>query len=109
MEIPEVYKRISHGVIFGEIGLFVPNARRTASATCIAECEIYRIHKDKVLELFYQNPQFGFFIVRMLAHYLNESVDNIVPPGTTVEQHLNYWKSGFLNAPKSEGRSDPVK
>ena len=107
VEIPEVYKQIGEETIFGEIGVFIPDTTRTAGAVCVTKCDIYRIHKDKVLELFYQNPQFGFFIVRLLAKYAGDNVENIVPPGTAVAQHLRIWKTGMgrpssKNSEKSE-------
>ena len=95
VEIPEVYKQIGDETLFGEIGVFTPGATRTAGAICIAKSDIYRIHKDKVFELFYQNPKFGFFIVRLLAKYAGDNVNNIVPPGTPVAKHLKDWKMGM--------------
>ena len=106
IEIPEFYKQIGDGTIFGEIGVFIPNTVRTAGAICTVDCVIYRIHKDKVLQLFYQNPKFGFFIVRLLTKYLGDSVENIVPPGTAVAQHLKIWKTGMGKSSSGGGGID---
>lgn len=108
VEIPEFYKYIGDGTIFGEIGVFIPNTARTAGAICASDCVIYRIHKDKALELFYQNPEFGFFIVRLLAKYLGDSVESIVPPGTAVAQHLRIWKTGRGKSPPRQAGSPPA-
>jgi len=70
VEFPELGKSIGAGEIFGEIGVFAEDAKRTASAVCKEDCEFYCISGDKVIELFYQQPQFGFFIARALSSYL---------------------------------------
>ena len=76
--IPEIHKHLTSGTVFGEVGVFTPYPVRSASAICDEESEIYSIHRDKVLELYYQNPQFGFLIVHLLSRYAAESVDMIL-------------------------------
>ncbi len=72
VEIPEIQERLSKGEIFGEVGVFNPASQRSASAICFEDSDIYSIHKDKVLELYYQNPEFGFFIVQLLSRYVTK-------------------------------------
>ena len=76
--IPEIHKHLTQGTVFGEVGIFTSHPVRSASAMCDAESEIYSIHRDKVLELYYQNPKFGFLIARLLSRYAAESVDMIL-------------------------------
>jgi CRP/FNR family cyclic AMP-dependent transcriptional regulator len=49
------------------VGLFAPHNVRTLSATCHDDCRLYTIKRDKVLELYYQDPRFGFFLIRLVA------------------------------------------
>ena len=81
VEIPELKKKLKKGSVFGELGVFVPNSRRAAGAVCKAECDIYSIHKDKMFELYYQNPKFGFFIVHMLARYASDNASKLIYAG----------------------------
>jgi len=74
--IPEINKHLDRGAIFGEVGVFSSHAARSASAICSEESELYSIHHDKVIELYYQNPKFGFFIARLLSRYASENVGN---------------------------------
>jgi CRP/FNR family transcriptional regulator, cyclic AMP receptor protein len=67
VRFPEIGKVVSDGQVFGEIGLFAPHNVRTLSATCHADCRLYTIKRDKVLELYYQDPRFGFFLIRLVA------------------------------------------
>lgn len=78
VELPELKKQLKKGAVFGELGLFMPKTVRSASAVCVEKCDIYSIHKDKVLELYYQNPKFGFFIARMLANYASDNVNKLL-------------------------------
>ncbi len=64
---PELGRRLSEGAVFGEVGLFAPQSVRSLSAVCDDDCRLYTITKDKVLELYYQNPRFGFFLIRMVS------------------------------------------
>jgi CRP/FNR family cyclic AMP-dependent transcriptional regulator len=64
---PELGKRLSEGAVFGEVGLFAPQSVRSLSAVCDDDCRLYAITKDRVLELYYQNPRFGFFLIRMVS------------------------------------------
>jgi CRP/FNR family cyclic AMP-dependent transcriptional regulator len=69
---PELRKRLSDGAVFGEVGLFAPQSVRSLSAVCDDDCRLYTITKDKVLELYYQNPRFGFFLIRMVSALVQE-------------------------------------
>ncbi len=76
--IPEINKHLDKGTIFGEVGVFTAYTRRSASAICSEESEICSIHRDQVIELFYQNKKFGFFIVHLLSRYTLDNVDTIL-------------------------------
>jgi len=58
------------GDVFGEVGLFAPHGRRTLTAVCKDDCRLAVIGRDKVLELYYQDPKFGFFLIRLVASRL---------------------------------------
>jgi len=74
--IPEMHKHLTRGAVFGEVGVFDASTVRSASAMCSEASDLYSIHHDKVIELYYQNPKFGFFIVHLLSRYASENVDN---------------------------------
>jgi CRP/FNR family transcriptional regulator, cyclic AMP receptor protein len=64
---PEVDRRLSEGGVFGEVGLFAPQGLRSVSAICTEDSRLYAITKDKVLELYYQDPRFGLFLIRLVS------------------------------------------
>ena len=71
--MPELGKRLSDGAVFGEVGLFAPQSIRSLSAVCEEDCGLHAITKDKVLELYYENPRFGFFLIRMVSALVHET------------------------------------
>lgn len=58
------------GEIIGEIGVFSAHARRTATAVCAEDCRLQRISRDRVRELVFQNPRFGFYLLGLIADRL---------------------------------------
>jgi CRP/FNR family cyclic AMP-dependent transcriptional regulator len=67
VQFPELGKTLSNGALFGEIGLFAPQGVRSVTAVCADDCRLFSIAKDKVLELYYQDPGFGFFLIRLVS------------------------------------------
>jgi len=68
----ELGLEMGKGSLFGEIGLFSHDKRRTATAKCLEDCSLLLISAEKVRELYYQNPDFGFFIVGLITKRLME-------------------------------------
>ena len=67
VHFPEIDKRIGAGEVFGEVGLFAPQSVRALTAVCEEPCRLSAISREKVLELYYQNPKFGFFLIRLVS------------------------------------------
>ena len=68
----ELGLEMSKGALFGEIGIFSHDKRRTATAKTLEDSSLLLITGDKVRELYYQNPDFGFFIVDLITRRLME-------------------------------------
>ena len=61
------------GSVIGEIGIFSPQGQRMDTAICEADGELGVIADEKVLQLYYQNPAFGFYLVKLVTHRLLEN------------------------------------
>jgi CRP/FNR family cyclic AMP-dependent transcriptional regulator len=68
----ELDMEMGKGSLFGEIGVFSHDKRRTATAKVMEDSSLLLISADKVRELYYQNPDFGFFIVGLITRRLME-------------------------------------
>lgn len=69
VRIVEFNRTLKPGDLFGEIGVFNDQARRTGTAVCDDDCELFSVPSAKILELFYQDQRFAFQIARQLARY----------------------------------------
>lgn len=58
---------VPRGQMIGIIGIFSGEHRRTDTAVCLSDIELGMMSKDTILELFYQNPDFGAFLIRLIA------------------------------------------
>ena len=70
-------KIFERGSVFGEIGLFAPDRKRTATAIADEDTDVYSIDEDRIVELYYQNPQFAFSLVKLITRRLIEAT--VVP------------------------------
>ncbi len=77
IEIVEIGKPLQAGNMFGEIAFFAPDRRRTFTARCTQDCRVLTIDESTLLQLYYQNPEFGFELVRLVAGRLTADVERL--------------------------------
>jgi CRP/FNR family transcriptional regulator, cyclic AMP receptor protein len=70
--LEEDQKRLEAGEIFGELGLFATDNARAMTAVCADDCVLRSLGREKALELYYQHPALGVFLLRLLAGYVSE-------------------------------------
>ncbi len=73
IRVVEPNKILESGAVIGEIGVFAPDHRRTATVVCITDCVIYELSERKALELYYQNPSFGYAVLQLIITRLLEN------------------------------------
>jgi multidrug resistance efflux pump len=78
IRLEEIGKTIGESDMLGEISMFSPSRQRTATAVCETDGELLRMSDDQVLRLYYQNPRFGFYIVRLIAQRLIENYERLI-------------------------------
>jgi CRP-like cAMP-binding protein len=69
--LPEVEKSLAAGALFGEIGIFTADRRRTATAVCKTRCEIYTISEEDILRLIVDEPAFGLYLMKLIVKRLH--------------------------------------
>ncbi|HEX7951648.1 MAG TPA: cyclic nucleotide-binding protein, partial [Burkholderiales bacterium] len=55
---------------FGEIGIFSADHKRTATAICATDVDIFTLTSDQVKRLYLLNPQFALYVVHQIAERL---------------------------------------
>ena len=73
IQIMELDKTLGPGLVVGEIGVFAPNHRRTATVKCQTDCVIYELAERKAIELYFQNPSFGYAVLQLVLSRLLEN------------------------------------
>src|SRR6266567_1049280 len=72
--VSEIGVTIPSGQVFGELGLLAPDNRRTSSVECVETGIVLTITYDKVQQLYFQNPTFGFYFLRLTTERLMQNV-----------------------------------
>jgi hypothetical protein len=62
------------GRIIGELGFLTPNNRRTMTIECIEDGQVLTITYERLLEIYFQNPQFGYYFLVLTSHRLLENI-----------------------------------
>lgn len=77
VRLVEVGRVLGEDEIFGEIGVISAKNRRTATAVCEGRTVLMKLDQDHVLQLYFQEPEFGFYLMRLvtdrLLHNLEEA------------------------------------
>lgn len=74
VHIQELEVDLGPGELFGEIGVFAPDRRRTQTALCTEASDLYTMSQSDAIKLYYQNPKLGFHLMRLIvARLMNDS------------------------------------
>jgi len=72
--VSELNLEVRPGHIFGEMGLLTSGFQRTQSVECIEAGHLLTISYDKVRELYFENPEFGFYFLRLVGERLLQNL-----------------------------------
>lgn len=65
------------GQVVGEMGLMSPDNRRTQTLECLEEGEVLNISYDEVRQLYFQNPEFGFYFLRLTSERMFKNMERL--------------------------------
>jgi CRP-like cAMP-binding protein len=75
--VTEISVELPPGRLMGELGFLTPNKRRTATVECIEDGQVLTITYDKLLEIYFQNPQFGYYFLVLTSQRLLENISRL--------------------------------
>jgi CRP-like cAMP-binding protein len=73
----ELRLEVKPGQVVGELAMLAPDNRRTATLECIGEGDALSITYEQVEQLYYQNPTFGFYFLRLATARLFENISRL--------------------------------
>jgi hypothetical protein len=68
--VTEIGVELPPGRLMGELGFVTPNNRRTQTVECIEDGDVLSITYDRLLELYFENPEFGYYFLRLASDRL---------------------------------------
>jgi ABC-type multidrug transport system fused ATPase/permease subunit len=89
--VREIDVELPPGRLMGELGFLTPNKRRTATVECIEDGQVMTITYDRLLEIYFQNPQFGYYFLVLTSQRLLENIsrlEGIIAQEKTARQTL---------------------
>ncbi len=66
VNLPELGIILGPGTLIGEMGLFTEGNKRVSTARCMSPVRAWRITYSDFEQLYFQNPQFGLHLVRLM-------------------------------------------
>jgi len=75
--VTEIGVELPPGRLMGELGFLSPNNRRTATVECLEDGHVLNITYEKLLEIYFQNPQFGYYFLVLTSQRLLENISRL--------------------------------
>jgi len=73
----EIGIELPPGRMMGELGFVAPENRRTQTVKCIEDGDVLTITYEKLLELYFQNPEFGYYFLRLTSERLMQNISRL--------------------------------
>jgi hypothetical protein len=87
--VKEISVELPPGRLMGELGFLTLDNRRTATIECIENGHVLTITYEKLLEIYFQNPQFGYYFLVLTSQRLLENIarlEAIIAQNKTTQQ-----------------------
>jgi hypothetical protein len=75
--VKEIGVAVPPGRLMGELGFLSPDNRRTATIECTEDGQVLTITYEKLLEIYFQNPQFGYYFLVLTSQRLLENISRL--------------------------------
>lgn len=72
--VKEIGVELGPGRLMGELGFLTPNNRRTGTVECIEDGQVLTITYERLLEVYFQDPQFGYYFLVLTSQRLLENI-----------------------------------
>jgi CRP-like cAMP-binding protein len=75
--VTEIGIELPPGRIMGELGFVAPKNRRTQTIQCIENGDVLTITYETLLELYFQNPEFGYYLLSLTSERLLQNISRL--------------------------------
>lgn len=77
LKLQEINVDALPGAVVGELGMLAPDQKRTQTAVCAEDAVLLEISYEKIKELYYQNPEFGFYFLKLASSRLFDNIERL--------------------------------
>ena len=75
--VAEIGIEVPPNRIMGELGFVAPKNKRTQTVKCIESGDVLTITYETLLELYFQNPEFGYYLLSLTSERLLQNVSRL--------------------------------
>jgi len=75
--VTEIGIEVPPGRIMGELGFVAPKNKRTQTVRCVESGDVLTITYETLLELYFQNPEFGYYLLSLTSERLLQNVSRL--------------------------------
>src|SRR5215471_13219400 len=75
--VTEIGIELPPGRMMGELGFVDPKNRRTQTVECIENADVLTITYEKLMELYFQNPEFCYYFLRLTTERLMQNISRL--------------------------------
>jgi CRP-like cAMP-binding protein len=75
--VAEIGVEVPPGRIMGELGFVAPKNKRTQTVKCVESGDVLTITYERLLELYFQNPEFGYYLLSLTSERLLQNVSRL--------------------------------
>ena len=75
--VTEIGIELPPGRIMGELGFVAPKNRRTQTIQCLENGDVLTITYETLLELYFQNPEFGYYLLSLTSERLLQNISRL--------------------------------
>lgn len=77
LKLVEYDVTIGAGEVVGEIAMFSPTRTRTRTIVAETDCRLMAISESQIKQLYYQNPEFGFYLIQLVTRRLVTNTERL--------------------------------
>jgi CRP/FNR family transcriptional regulator, cyclic AMP receptor protein len=97
LRLSEIALDVLPGGVVGELGLLAPNRRRTQTLECVEDAEILQIGYDRIKSIYFQNPSFGFYLLRLTSARLFQNIAQLEKELQKRDQEIHRLQAVSVN------------
>jgi CRP-like cAMP-binding protein len=109
LHLEETNMDVMPGAVVGELGMLAPDGKRTQTLVCQNGGEIVEISYARIEEIYFQNPTFGFYFLRLSAARLFENLARLEQTLAARDKELQQLRAALPSLISRRSASPPAE